>query len=190
LARLATAFPLILVACLAALTYWLERTVQPPAAPRDGSTRHDPDYIVEKLVAVRLGSDGVRLHQLEADKMVHYPDDDTTHLDRPRFLQYDGERLATSVVAKRALVSSEGKIIDFNEGVKAVRVAVGKRSDLVLTTDYLQVIPDDDLARTDRPVVVTDANTQLTAVGLELDNKAKTVKLMSEVRGTYVRTKK
>jgi lipopolysaccharide export system protein LptC len=31
-----------------------------------------------------------------------------------------------------------------------------------------------------------DANTQVTAVGLELDNKAKTLKLMSNVRGTYV----
>lgn len=188
--RLTTAFPLILVAFLAALTYWLERTVQPLTPPRDGSTRHDPDYIIEKLVAVRLGPDGVRLHQVEADKMVHYPDDDTTHLDQPRFLKFEGDRLAISVVAKRALVSSEGKIIDFNDEVKALRHAFGRHSDLVLTTDYLQVIPDDDLARTDRPVVITDANTKLTAVGLELDNRAETVKLMSQVRGSYVRQKK
>lgn len=187
--RLTTAFPLVLVALLAALTYWLDRTVQPPAPPRDGSTRHDPDYIVEKFVAVRLDPAGVRLHQLEADRMVHYPDDDTTHLEAPRLLKYDGERLAMTIVAQRALVSSEGKIVDFNDQVKATRLAVGKHSDLVLLTDYLQVIPDDDFARTDRPVVITDANTKLNAVGLELDNKAKTVKLMSNVRGSYVRPK-
>lgn len=188
--RLTTAFPLVLVALLAALTYWLDRTVQPPATPRDGSMRHDPDYVVEKIVAVQLSPQGVRLHQLEADRMIHYPDDDTTHLVAPRFLKYEGERLALSIVANRALVSSEGKIVDFNEQVRATRPAEGKHSELVLTTEHLRVIPDDDFARTDSPVFIADANTKLHGVGLELNNKAKTVKLMSNVRGSYVRPKK
>lgn len=188
--RFTTAFPLILVALLAALSYWLENTVQAPTPPRDGSARHDPDYIVDGLVAARMGPDGLRLHQLEAERMVHYPDDDSTHLDKPRLLQYDGDRLAMSITATDAQVSSEGKTVDFNGDVRAVRLATPQHSELVLTTDHLHVVPDEDFATTERPVRIVDANTQVTAVGLELNNKTQVMKLMSNVRGIYVQKKK
>jgi lipopolysaccharide export system protein LptC len=188
--RFTTAFPLVLVAMLAALSYWLAYIVQAPAPARDGSARHDPDYIVENFTATRMGPDGLRLHQLEAQRMQHYPDDDSTHLDSPRLLQYDGERLALSITATDARVSSEGKTVDFNGDVKAVRYATPARSELTLTTDFLHVVPDDDFASTDRPVTILDANTKVTAVGLELNNKAQILKLMSNVRGSYVQKKK
>jgi lipopolysaccharide export system protein LptC len=186
--RFSAAFPLLLVAVLAAMSYWLERTVQGPSAPRDGSTRHDPDYIVQNFVVHQLGPGGIAVHQLDAKRMLHYPDDDTTHLEQPTLQRYDQGRLALKIKAQSAQVSSEGKTIDFHDGVEAVRLATPEHSELTMTTDYLHVVPDDDFASTDRPVVIVDANTKATAVGLELDNKAKTLKLMSNVRGTYTKS--
>ena len=188
--RWSTAFPLALLAMLAALTLWLDRIVQPPSAPRDGSARHDPDYIVDNFSAVRLGKDGAPLHRIEAKRMLHYPDDDTTHLEAPRYLSFAGKNPAITVVSDTALVSREGGTVDFNGNVKAVRAPTEKSSELVLTTEHLRVIPDDHVAHTDRPVMIVDANTKLTAVGLELNDKAKTVILKSKVRGTYVPPKK
>ncbi len=187
--RFTAAFPLLLVAVLAALTFWLERLVQTPAPERDGSARHDPDYIVEGLVGVTMGPDGMRLHQLEASRMLHYPDDDSTHLEAPRLTKFENERVALSITANSARVSSEGKTVDFDQAVRAVRSATPTQSELVLTTDHLHVVPDDDYARTDSPVTIVDANTQVTAVGLEFNNNAKVVKLLSNVRGSYVRKK-
>lgn len=184
--RFTAAFPLLLVAILAGLSFWLERAVQGPTPPRDGSNRHDPDYIVQDFQVTQMGPHGIPAHRLEAERMLHYPDDDTTHLERPLLQRYDDGKLALRISSERALVSSEGKTVDFYDNVVAVRMATGGRSELTMTTDFLHVIPDDDFAKTDRPVRIVDANTQLTAVGLELDNKAKTLKLMSNVRGTYV----
>jgi len=185
--RFSAAFPLLLVALLAAMSYWLERAVQGPSAPRDGSTRHDPDYIVENFVVRQLGPDGIPVHRLEAKRMLHYPDDDSTHLEQPTLQRYNAGHATLRINAQRARVSSEGKTVDFHEDVKAVRLATPERSELTLTSDHLRVVPDDDFASTDRPVTIVDANTKATAVGLELDNKAKTLKLMSNVRGTYVK---
>jgi lipopolysaccharide export system protein LptC len=187
--RLTAAFPLLLVAALAALTFWLERLVQPTTAPRDGTTRHDPDYIVENFVAVRMGPDGLRMHQLEASRMVHYPDDDSTHLEAPRLLKFEDDRMALSIKSRTALVSSEGKTVDFQDDVVAVREATGSQGEMTLTTELLHVVPDDDYARTDSPVKIVDANTQVTAVGLELIDQGKVVKLLSNVRGSYVKQK-
>ena len=180
----------MVLALLAALTLWLDRAVQPPASPRDGSTRHDPDYIVENFVAVRTGVDGAPLHQLEAIRMTHYPDDNTTHLEKPKLVTFESGRAEMTIVANTALVSIEGRTVDFNGDVRAVRAAAKNRSELVLTTEHLHVIPDDHIARTDAPVTVVDANTKLSAVGLELNDRSKTVTLKSRVRGTYVRPKK
>jgi lipopolysaccharide export system protein LptC len=187
--RFTAAFPLLLVAVLAALTFWLERLVQAPAPARDGSTRHDPDYIVDNLVGITMGPDGQRLHQLEASRMLHYPDDDSTHLESPRLQKFENDHLALSITAKAARVSSEGKTVDFDQDVRAVRAATKTQSELVLTTDHLHVVPDDDYARTDSPVKIVDANTQVTAVGLEFNNNARVVKLLSNVRGSYVKKK-
>ena len=188
--RWSTAFPLALLAMLAALTLWLDRTVQPPTTPRDGSARHDPDYIVDNLSAVRLGIDGAPRHRIEAKRMLHYPDDDTTHLEAPRYLSYAGKHPQITIVSDTALLSREGGTVDFNGNVRTVRAATEKQSELVLTTEHLRVIPDDHFAYTDAAVNIEDANTKLTAVGLELDDQAKTLKLKSRVRGTYVSPKK
>lgn len=185
--RFSAAFPLVLVAVLAVMSYWLERAVQGPGAPRDGSTRHDPDYIVQSLVARQFGPDGLIMHQLEAVRMLHYPDDDSTLLELPRLQRYAQNEMSMKISANRAYVSSEGKTVDFHDDVKAVRLATRERSELTMTTDHLHVVPDDDFARTERPVTIVDANTKATAVGLELDNKAKTLKLMSNVRGSYIK---
>lgn len=185
------AFPLALLAALAALTLWLDQTVQPSTTPRDGSARHDPDYIVEDLSAVRLGIDGAPRHRIEAKRMLHYPDDDTTHLEAPRFLSYPtGKQPEITIVSDTALLSREGGTVDFNGNVRTVRAPSDKQSELVLTTEHLRVIPDDHIAYTDAAVNIEDANTKLTAVGLELDDQAKTLKLKSRVRGTYVPPKK
>ena len=188
--RLSAAFPVVLLALLAALTFWLDRLVQPAPAPRDGSTRHDPDYIVENFTATRMGPAGAPRYQLQAKRMLHYPDDDTTHLENPHFLSFADKQPEITIVADTALLSNEGRTVDFNGNVRTVRAPAENRSELVLTTEHLRVIPDDNIARTDGPVTIVDANTKLTAVGLELDDKAKTVKLMSKVRGSYVRPKK
>lgn len=187
--RIAAWFPLLLIAALAALTYWLDRAVQPPVPPRDGSGRHDPDYIVDNFVTQRMGETGAPIHELSARRMIHYPDDDTTHLETPRFVRFDPTRPQLAITAQRALVSSKGEIVHFHDDVRAVRAATPTRSELVLTTDYLKVIPEEEIARTDRPVKVQDANTQVTAVGLELNSKTQVVNLLSNVRGTYVRKK-
>lgn len=186
-ARATALFPLLLLTALAAMTYWLDRAVQFPSGPRDGSNRHDPDYFVERLAAVRMGIDGKPEHTLAASRMVHYPDDDTTELAQPRFQRFHPTQPPVTISGRRGLVSGNGDHVHFYEDVRVVRAASAQSGELVLTTDYLHLIPDSNLAKTHRPVTVTDPDTRITAVGMELDSEARVVRLLSEVRGTHVR---
>jgi lipopolysaccharide export system protein LptC len=56
--RMGTWFPVVLLAALAGLTFWLDRVVQAGAGTPSGPLRHDPDYIVEGLSAVLMDPQG------------------------------------------------------------------------------------------------------------------------------------
>jgi lipopolysaccharide export system protein LptC len=183
--RFTTWFPILLLAVLAALTFWLDRVVRPSAAGPDPTARHDPDYIVDRLTAMRMAANGSVKHTLFADRMIHYPDDDTTHLTMPRFVSYAAAAAAVTVSAREGLVSSEGENIHFRNDVRLTRAPFADKSELVVETSYLHIIPDQNIARTDQPVTITDANTVVRAVGLELNNETQVLKLLSRVRGTY-----
>ncbi len=183
--RLTTAAPLLLVAMLAALTYWLDRIAQPQARDLTGSSRNDPDYIVENLSAVSLNAAGTASYTLAAAKMVHYPDGDTTLMTMPKFVSYGSLKAPVTITAAEAVVSANGQHVYFQDDVRVTRAAHDANSELVMRTAFLHVIPNDNLAKTDREVVITDAATTVTAVGLELNNETRVIKLLSNVRGTY-----
>jgi len=74
------------------------------------------------------------------------------------------------------------------DNVKVVRQAFEGRGEMTVLTEYLHVIPDDDLAITDRPVVITQApKTVIYGTGMIFNKKARTLKLLSKVRVHYER---
>lgn len=182
--RFSQFFPLLLLAVLASLTFWLDQAVQQDTQG-NGAERHDPDYIVEKLVAHRMDAKGDVKHTLYAERMTHYPDDDTTQLLSPRFISNASGRAPMSITSRTARVSSGGEHIYFETDVRATRAAYADHSEMVMETSFLHVTPDDHIARTDRPVIVTDAHTVARGIGLELNSETRTVKFLSQFRGTY-----
>lgn len=184
MARLSQLFPIFLLAVLASLAIWLNDAVQQNNLVAE-TVRHDPDYIIENIIARRMDTNGNVKHTLHAERMTHYPDNDTTHLDMPKFVSNSSTRAPVTITSKTALVSSGGENIDFKTDVLAVRAAYDDRSELHLRTELLHVIPDENIARTDLPVRITDAHTVATAIGLELNSETRTVKFFSQFKGTY-----
>lgn len=182
--RIATLAPLLLVGMLTALTFWLDQIAQ-PASPYTGTDRSEPDFIVDKLSAVMLNPSGTAHYTLSADKMTHIPEGDTTLLATPKFVSYGATKAPVTITAKQAVVSANGQHVYFQDDVRVTRAAHDANSELVVRTAFLHVIPDENLARTDRTVTITDAATTVTAEGLELNNETRVMKLLSNVRGTY-----
>jgi len=185
--RLGTWFPLVLLAALAALTFWLDRVTQPRDRAQSGVLKHDPDYIVEGLSARRMDQLGRLKHTLLARKMTHYPDNDTTLLLEPKFVTYTEGRAPVTVTSREARVSGNGDHVYFEKQVRVVRAPQANESELIVETDYLHVVPDDNLAETDRPVTIRNAAIALAASGLELNSETRVLKLHGRVRGTFER---
>jgi len=186
--RLSIWFPVGLVFLLALLTFWLDRMVQPAGSKKDGGGRHDPDYWVENFTATSMGTDGAPRHVLTAAKMTHYPDNDSTDLVRPRLTDFPVNLPPIHSQALAGKVSSNGEQVWLTGEVKVIREAGNGQSELTVTTDYLHVIPDKSLVQTDRKIVMHNAGTEVSAVGMELDGKAHVIKFLSRVKGQHVNT--
>jgi len=181
--------PLFPLLGLLGVTYWLNQQVQQEFAKPPGQ-RHDPDATMENFSAVKMSQQGTPRFIMNAKKMLHYPDDDSTELDAPRLTVLSAERPPIHIAAQRGVVSSKGDEVFLYRNVKVVREAGANRGELVVLTEYLHAIPDRDLADTDKPVTIVDAHNTTHAIGLEMDNKARTLKLLAQVRSEHVPTRK
>lgn len=181
-------FPLVLALLLALITFWINLTVEQQGPKIDGSNRHDPDYMMNHFVTTQTDNTGKLRYVLAATEMQHYPDDDSTVLQRPRFTHYTVNKPYTQIEGLRGYVSSNGEEIELVDNVKVVRQAFDGKGEMQLTTEKLIILPDADMAKTDSPVVITQApKTVIHATGMVFDKKNQTVKLLSRVKAHYER---
>jgi lipopolysaccharide export system protein LptC len=176
--------PVLLLAALAALTYWLDQKVQPVGPGREGSP-NDPDFTADNFTAMRMSITGVPRYAVTAKRLVHYPADNSALLEQPELTHFDQEKAPVSIRANQGVVDKNGENVYFNGDVQVRRAAYAEHEEVALYTDYLQVIPDQEVAKTDREVTMVSGKSTLKSVGLEFDNKTRMLTLRSNVRGTY-----
>ena len=153
-------------------------------ARADGKLRHDPDLIVDGFNAKKLGEDGRVLYTLVARKMVHYPDDDSALLEAVTLEAFEPRQPKMTATADHGRLEEGGDRVWVEGNVVIVREADAKNERARLTTDKLLVLPDDGIARTSSEVRLESPSGRALAQGMELDNKARTLRL-DQVRATY-----
>jgi lipopolysaccharide export system protein LptC len=176
--------PLLLLAALAALTYWLDQKVQPQRG-RDAGASDEPDFVVDSFTATRMSPEGRPSYEVRARRMVHFPEENSARLDEPRLTHFAQKGGPVSIRADVGTLDRNGENAYFSGDVQVRRAAFEDQAEMVMYTEYLHVIPELEIAKTDRPVRMVSGDSRLEAVGLELNNKTRTLKLLSQVKGTY-----
>jgi lipopolysaccharide export system protein LptC len=177
-------FPLGLMLALAALTFYLDRTVNEDDS-HPALRRHDPDYLVVNFTTTTYNREGAAESMLSAARMVHFPDDDTTELTSPRVVQTKPDEPKMTVRADRGKLSRDGEDIYLYDNVVLEREAGAGHSAARLTTDYLQVVRDRSLVRTDREVKIVEETRALSGRGMEYSNDTRHFTLNADVRGRF-----
>lgn len=82
--------------------------------------RHDPDYYILNFIATGLDKNGQRRYVIKADRMAHFPDDDTAVFDKPHVIQYREGFAPRHTYADSGWMNSTGDEIIMTGNVKAV----------------------------------------------------------------------
>ena len=179
----------IVIAVLAALalgSFWvlqvMRRNIDDSLA---SGPRSKPDYYVEKFSYVKMSETGLPRYDITGDKMVHFPDSDSFEVTMPVITTLTKEKAPMTLSSRRAYIEDDNTKIHMYENVNGDRAAFGKSEHSHLKTEYLLLLPDDDIAKTDKPVEITMGESVMTGTGMIVNNATQEFQLLHDVRGMY-----
>jgi len=175
---------------LLSMTYWLNIQTRPEPDQTHVAARHSIDALMENFSATKMDAQGLPHFIVSAKQLHHYADDDSTTLEEPVLTTFFNEGGVIRTTAKQGKITSKGDEVFLNDHVEMLRDASAQQDKLTLKTEYLHMLPEQYLINTDHPVTLTTANATINAIGLEMNYKVRTFKLLSHVKSVYVPAKK
>lgn len=176
--------PLAILALLAALSFWIERSVQ--VTDTNGHAgRADPEGIMENFEALRTDPAGQPQYRLSAKRLKHYSGSKLTELEAPHFVQLDPEAGEVRATANEATVSAAGDEVDLRGDVVVERAARPGQPAMTLRTAQLLVYPERDLLRAPGVVDLDDGIQTVRAGAMEYDAGQRIIKLSGRVQARY-----
>lgn len=174
--------PSVLLVLLALFTFWVTSAIVPTMTNLESGVHQEPDYIIENFSGVRTNHENTVQRVFSAKRLLHYLDGDVTYLENPYFINKESHKPVMRVKAAKARLSGNGENVYLIGDVTVLR---GEDSDkITMMTNYLHLIPDENIAKTDETVVFSRKNTTINAIGLELNNHTGIVQLLSRVRAS------
>lgn len=147
---------------------------------------NQPDAYMEDAIATIMNKEGKPTLKIEAPNMVHYPENDITYIEHPHvtvFRQspepwYINSDSAKSIHGLDQITFSDNVVIHHSTDID--------NPNTTMQTDSLTVLPNQQQAKTDTPILITQPNTIVHAVGMLADLNNGTIKLLSQAKGEFV----
>ena len=178
----------MVIALLASMTLWLRlSTEEGVSRPSQGN---GPDAIVENLRMTRLTEDGNKHHMLVARRLEHFQRGDVSELTKPVFTREDEKGASLRASADRGRLTKERDEMFFYGNVVMTRSGGKSEPEMRIQTEYLHVLTDKDIARSDKLVKISEGQSVLTGTGMEYEHKLKHLALHSRVKGSYAKRKR
>ena len=182
--------PLLLMALVAGSTFWLVQ-INTPREVSEGERvkRHVPDYYMDGFTATELAEDGSTKMRFTGDRMVHYEDDQTYEVTRPAMRSYEPDRPPVTGHAEIGKMNADASVVELFGNARIMRVPGADPSrdpEMTATSSYFQLLVNDDIVKTNKPVTLTRGPSVMHANGLVFNNVTREVDLLGNVRGTIV----
>jgi LPS export ABC transporter protein LptC len=187
--RVASVIAIVLLALVAATSYWYSRSLRIDAqGPEQSRPRVDADS--DQVTLIQFDQVGRAKFKLFADRMTHFAQTDDVDLVKPRLVSLRPDEPRVEAVAQLAHVDNDGERVRLSGDVVLTRDSPAGRPPLRVSTQMLLVLPDLDRYSTDQPVLVEHGRDSIRARGMELDNIAQRVEFSSEVVDTITSQQK
>jgi lipopolysaccharide export system protein LptC len=116
------AYRIIGLVLFALFLSWLTNFLA-PTKPREPGTQELEayDYSITNLHTQKFGSNGKLIYQLNAQSLKHFPEDDTSLLEKPFLLQYTNKGDIIETTADKAVLRDQNKTIEMQKNVVTVQ---------------------------------------------------------------------
>lgn len=185
--RLPALLTLGVVLLLAGFSLWMLKAAQRTEDnPTITGARTDPDYVIEGFRYVKVARDGGAEYVIEGDQLAHDPVTKNSLITRPRLNSYLRGRAPMTLTADRARINNDHSEFHLIDNVRLERPPTRGSEALTVEADYMLVLPDQDIVKTDRTIHARLGTSTLQGVGMIADEKKRQLTLQSRVKATYL----
>jgi lipopolysaccharide export system protein LptC len=182
----------VILAVVALASFWALQTIRHQGEEdyQRTSPRSDPDYYVENFNFIKISNNGKANYHVTGDRLSHLPRSDEYEILHPVIHSFDDAKTPVTIRSERAIVEQKSEttspkreydLVHLYDQVSVERLDKASNDTMRLETDYLQLWPDTDIAKTDRPVTVTTKSSEAHAIGMIANNATQEVELLSKV---------
>jgi len=191
-ARIAQGFarwlPILLMAALALLTFWLVRQTAPVVPDRsERPVAHVPDYEMRGFSLQQHGQAGMAPSVIEGEQVRHFPDTDTYEIDGVRMRWIDELNHVTVVTARHATLDPARHEVVLHERARLVRPPQpGVDQGLELWSDHLVVDTQAQVLQSPNKVHVRYGPHEFQGDRMVYDHRERQLELQGHVQGRVV----
>lgn len=147
---------------------------------------HSADYFSTGYYKKEMNADGLVKNELNADKMIHYSDDQTTHLENPLMTLHNPELPPWVIKSETGILEPDGDHLLLAGEVFISREGTEKRQPFEINTSELRVRLSISYAETDQWAEIIAVPNRTQGVGLQATFVAPVrLKFLSKVKGRY-----
>jgi lipopolysaccharide export system protein LptC len=107
---------------------------------------------------------------ISGERLTHRPANNTSVIEKPVVQSMSTERPRMTITADSALVNQEQNQIDLTGNVDITRPGSKTTQPMRVRTEALTLLPDEDIAKTDKPIRMTLGAASVNGVGMVANN--------------------
>lgn len=168
-------------------SWWLLKTSEPDEERMDVPL-HSADFFSVGYTKIEMDSQGLLKSRLDADKMTHFSDDETTELDKPVMTFYKTDTPTWIIRSETGLRPADGKVLFLNGKVFINREQAPGVTPIKVNTTNLRVKPDENYAETDEWGEIITPSDWISGVGMQINFiEPIHLEVLSKVRSIYAK---
>jgi len=171
---------------LAISSWFLADLFEPKAVVKVPVIDHSPDYFSHGYYKKEMDKEGLLKNELTADKMIHYSDDETTHLDNPVMTLHSADVPPWVIKSETAILEADGDHLQLIGNVNVSRDGAKNLRPFVLNSSEMRVKLSTSYAETRQWAEIIDAQNRTQGIGLQITFiEPVRIKFLSKVKGRY-----
>lgn len=148
-------------------------------------TPKQPDSWMEEVTATFMNKEGLPAARIVTPRVIHYAITDKTEFLKPAITLYRNSPEPWVITSHYAETTQGIEKIFLWDNVMIHHNHDRSQSTLQFNTDSLTVFPNQEVAETNDPVTLIQPDLLVHAKGMQANLKQGTIKLLSQVQGSY-----
>lgn len=147
--------------------------------------RSEPDFYVDDFKFIQIAKSGQMHYKMSGARLTHEPQHDSYRIEKPVIISLGQARAPMTMRAESAMIEDDNSKVHLHENVRVDRPASGQSQALQLETEYLLLLPDEDVMQSDQPVKLTLGQSTLSGNSLFANNASRELRIAGRVHGSF-----